>query len=96
MQKKAKQILSLMLCLMLVFSMMSVGALATNYTAPISGVVANDNIITGTGTQAGSSVLPMLGINQVATNSAVGVGQVDGSSVEWGSDAPNLGLFGSD
>ncbi len=96
MKKYLKRALGFTLSAAMAVSMTAVGASATNYAAPTTGVVPNDKIITGTGTQAGSSVLPMLGINQVVTNSAVCVGQVDGSSVEWGSDAPNLGLFGSD
>ncbi|MCC8078973.1 MAG: hypothetical protein LIO57_02770, partial [Oscillospiraceae bacterium] len=96
MQRKAKRIFSLVLCLILVFSMMSVGALATSYTAPTSGVVANDNILTGTGNRAGTTTLSILGINVTAVGDANGVIDGSGTSEEWGTDSPNLGTFGSD
>ncbi|MCD8100072.1 MAG: dockerin type I repeat-containing protein [Oscillospiraceae bacterium] len=98
MQRKAKRILSLVLCLILVFSMMSVGALATSYTAPTSGVVANDNILTGTGNRAGTTTLSILGINVTALGDTNGIYDGGGaeSSDEYGTDSPNLGTFGSD
>ncbi len=95
MQRKAKRILSIVLCLVLAFSMMSVGALATTYTAPASGVVANDKILAGATSKAATPTLSMLGINIVAS-STQGVYNANGTSSEWGSDSANLGMFGSD
>ncbi|MCD8100071.1 MAG: dockerin type I repeat-containing protein [Oscillospiraceae bacterium] len=98
MQRKAKRILSIVLCLVLAFSMMSVGALATTYTAPTSGVVANDNILTGSGSNAGSTALSILGINMAAINTSNALLGSGGQALsdEWGTDSENLGIFGSD
>ncbi|MCC8157222.1 MAG: dockerin type I repeat-containing protein [Oscillospiraceae bacterium] len=96
MHRHLKRALSFALSAAMAASMLAVGASATEYTAPTTGVVANDNIITGTGNRAGTTTLSILGVNVSAVGDANGVIDGSGTSDEWGVDSPNLGTFGSD
>ncbi|MCC8090491.1 MAG: dockerin type I repeat-containing protein [Oscillospiraceae bacterium] len=95
MKKHLKRALGFALSAAMAVSVLAVGASATEYTAPTTGVIANDRILAGATSKAATPTLSMLGINIVAS-STQGVFNANGTSSDWGSDSANLGTFGSD
>ncbi|MCC8155722.1 MAG: hypothetical protein LIO54_00290 [Oscillospiraceae bacterium] len=59
------------------------------YVAPTTGIVVNDKILTGSGSNVGSTTLSILGINMAAINTSnalPGSGR-QALSDEWGTDS---------
>ncbi|MCD8129224.1 MAG: dockerin type I repeat-containing protein, partial [Oscillospiraceae bacterium] len=94
-----KRALGFTLSAAMAVSMLAVGASATTYyVAPTTGIVVNDKILTGSGSNAGSTALSILGINMAAINTSNALLGSGGQALsdEWGTDSENLGIFGSD
>ncbi len=99
MHRHLKRALGFALSAAMAVSVLAVGASATTYyVAPTTGIVVNDKILTGSGSNAGSTALSILGINMAAINTSNALLGSGGQALsdEWGTDSENLGIFGSD
>ncbi|MCD8256432.1 MAG: hypothetical protein LUC40_04560, partial [Oscillospiraceae bacterium] len=96
MHRHLKRALGFTLSAAMAVSVLAVGASATEYTAPTTGVIANDSVLLGTSSSAGTTLLSMLGVNVAASGTSNGIIDNNTDSTEWGSGSQHLGIFGSD
>lgn len=96
MNRHLKRALGFTLSAAMAVSVLAVGASAIEYTAPTTGVIANDSVLLGTSSSAGTTLLSMLGVNVAASGTSNGIIDNNTDSTEWGSGSQHLGIFGSD
>ncbi|MCC8077211.1 MAG: hypothetical protein LIO60_02505 [Oscillospiraceae bacterium] len=90
MHRHLKHALGFALSAAMAVSMLAVGASATTYyVAPTTGIVVNDKILTGSGSNVGSTTLSILGINMAAINTSNALPGSGGRALsdEWGTDS---------